>query len=308
MASADDHRRRTTDLPAAATDYFAPELDALDSYLDTVPATIDAAAGDAAVGPIHALPWFYVADLTGWRGSTLARLLAAEAGAPCYELSAGAADALPALWSVVDESGRGPVVLHLELQGEGGRIVRTLREALRRDYTHTPDSWDEPVRGDPANLHVVFIDTNPSKRLSVPLPAATTPTTGAVLSYAPRWSMLPERPDGTTVLPDPPALHDREAELEQFLLAALAERGSDDARQQYVDNAVEILSITHSLIGKRDLLFDVSPRLALKYGALLEELSVGAATERLGRDVLGQVPQSPGSEGVRATLRDLLPE
>ncbi|AUG46901.1 hypothetical protein BVU17_04960 [Haloarcula taiwanensis] len=308
MASADDHRRRTTDLPAAATDYFAPELDALDSYLDTVPATIDAAAGDAAVGPIHALPWFYVADLTGWRGSTLARLLAAEAGAPCYELSAGAADALPALWSVVDESGRGPVVLHLELQGEGGRIVRTLREALRRDYTHTPDSWDEPVRGDPANLHVVFTDTNPSKRLSVPLPAATTPTTGAVLSYAPRWSMLPERPDGTTVLPDPPALHDREAELEQFLLAALAERGSDDARQQYVDNAVEILSITHSLIGKRDLLFDVSPRLALKYGALLEELSVGAATERLGRDVLGQVPQSPGSEGVRATLRDLLPE
>ncbi|RLM44505.1 hypothetical protein DVK00_08545 [Haloarcula sp. Atlit-47R] len=308
MASADDHRRRTTDLPAAATDYFAPELDALDSYLDTVPATIDAAAGDAAVGPIHALPWFYVADLTGWRGSTLARLLAAEAGAPCYELSAGAADALPALWSVVDESGRGPVVLHLELQGEGGRIVRTLREALRRDYTHTPDSWDEPVRGDPANLHVVFTDTNPSKRLSVPLPAATTPTTGAVLSYAPRWSMLPERPDGTTVLPDPPALHDREAELKQFLLAALAERGSDDARQQYVDNAVEILSITHSLIGKRDLLFDVSPRPALKYGALLEELSVGAATERLGRDVLGQVPQSPGSEGVRATLRDLLPE
>jgi len=307
MASLDDHRRRTTDLPPATTEYFAPELETIDSYLETVPTTIDTATGDAAVGPIHGLPWFYIADLTGWRGATLARLLAAEQDAACYELSAGARDAIPALWSIVDESGRGPVVLHLELQGEGGRIPRTLQEALRRGYTHTPDGWDEPVRGDPANLHVVFTDTNPSKRLAVPLPAATTPTTGAVLSYAPRRSMLPERPDGTTMLSDPPALHDREAELEAFLLAAIADYG-DDAREQYVDRAVEILSITHSLIGKRDLLFDVSPRPALKYGASLDDLSVGAATERLGRDVLGQVPQSPGSEDIRATLRDLLPE
>jgi len=307
MASLDDHRRRTTDLPPATTEYFAPELATIDSYLETVPPTIDTAAGDAAVGPIHTLPWFYVADLTGWRGGTLARLLAAEQDAACYELSAGAADALPALWSLIDESGDGPVVLHLELQGESGRIPRTLREALRRGYEHIPDGWDEPVRGEPANLHVVFTDTNPSKRLAAPLPAATTPTTGAVLSYAPRRSMLPEQPDGTTMLPDPPALHDREVELEQFLLAALADYG-DDARKQYVDHAVEILSITHSLIGKRDLLFDVSPRLALKCGNLLDRLSVGAATERLGRDVLGQVPQSPGSEDIRATLQDLLPE
>ena len=308
MASVDDHRRRTTDLPAAATDYFTPELVAIDSYLETVPTTIDTAAGDAAIGPIHALPWFYVADLTGWRGSTLARLLATEQDAPCYELSAGAGDALPALWSLIDESGNGPVVLHLELTGESGRIPRTLREALRRGYAHTPEGWDEPVCGDPANLHVVFTDTTPSKRLETPLPAATTPTTGAVLSYAPRRSMLPERPDGTTMLPAPPALHDREAELEGFLLAALTGYGDDDARERYVDRAVEILSMTHSLIGKRDLLFDVSPRPALKYGALLDGLSVGAATERLGRDVLGQVPQSPGSEDVRATLHDLLPE
>ena len=308
MDSVDDHRRRTTDLPPATTEYFAPELATIDSYLETVPPTVDTAAGDAAVGPIHTLPWFYVADLTGWRGATLARLLAAERDAAYYELSAGAADALPALWSLIDESGDDPVVLHLELQGEGGRIVRTLREALRRGYEHVPDGWDEPVRGDPANLHVVFTDTNPSKRLTAPLPAATTPTTGAVLSYAPRRSMLPERPDGTTMLSDPPALHDREAELEQFLLAALAEHGDGGTREQYVGHAVEILSITHSLIGKRDLLFDVSPRPALKYGTLLDSLSVGAATERLGRDVLGQVPQSPGSEDIRATLRDLLPE
>jgi hypothetical protein len=308
MAPVDDHRRRTTDLPPATTEYFAPELETIESYLETVPATIDPAAGDAAVGPIHGLPWFYVADLTGWRGSTLARLLAAERDAACYELSAGAADALTALWSLIDESGDGPVVLHLELQGEGGRIVRTLREALRRGYEHVPDGWDEPVRGEPSNLQVVFTDTTPSKRLAVPLPAATTPTTGAVLSYAPRRSMLPERPDGTTLLSAPPALHDREAELEGFLLAALDGYGDDDARQQYVDRAVEILSITHSLIGKRDLLFDVSPRVALKYGNLLDGLSVAAATDRLGRDVLGQVPQSPGSEDIRATLRDLLPE
>jgi len=308
MASPDDHRRRTTDLPPATTEYFAPELETIASYLETVQPTIETAAGDAAVGPIHSIPWFYVADLTGWRSGSLARLLAAERGAACYELSAGAADALPALWSLIDESGDGPVVLHLELQGEGGRIPRTLQEALRRGYAHTPDGWDEPVRGEPSNLHVVFTDTNPSKRLATPLPAATTPTTGAVLSYAPRRSMLPERPDGTAMLADPPALHDRETELEQFLLAALADYGDDDARQQYVDRAVEILSITHSLIGKRDLLFDVSPRPALKYGALLDDFSVSAATERLGRDVLGQVPQSPGSEDIRSTLRDLLPE
>lgn len=308
MASVDDHRRCTTDVPPETTDYFAPELDAIDGYLETVPATLDAVSGDAAIGPIHSLPWFYVADLTGWRGGTLARLLAAERDCPCYELSNGAADALAALWSLVDESGDGPVVLHLELQGESGRIPRTLQEALRRGYAHEPEGWDEPVSGEPSNLHVVFTDTNPSKRLAAPLPAATTPTTGAVLSYAPRRSMLPEQPDGTSVLPDTPALHDREAKLEQFLLATLDGCGDDDARQQYVDRAVEILSITHSLVGKRELLFDVSPRVALKYGGLLDRLSVPTATERLGRDVLGQVPQSPGSEDIRATLRDLLPQ
>ncbi len=53
---------------------------------------------------------------------TLARVLAAEQGVACYELSAGAADALPALWSLIDESGDSPVVLHLDLQGDGGRI------------------------------------------------------------------------------------------------------------------------------------------------------------------------------------------
>jgi len=308
MTSVADHRRLSTAPPAATRDYFASELRSIERYLETVPEAVDAAAGDAAFGPIHSLPWLYVADLTGWRGGTLARLLADERDCSCYELSAMAGDALPALWEIVDESGDGPVVLHLELQSEGGPVTRTLREAARRGYAHTPDGWDRPVRGEPANLHVVFTDTSPSKRLSTPLPAATTPLTGAVLSYAPRPGMVPELPDATTVLDDPPSLQARETELEAFLRAVLDGDGNDEARARYVDRAVEILSITHSAIGKHDLLFDVSPRVALKYGGLLDRLSVAEALDRLGRDVLGQVPQSPSSEELRRTLRDLLSE
>ncbi|MBV0900918.1 hypothetical protein [Haloarcula salina] len=306
MTSVADHRRLSTAPPAATSDYFAPELRSIEGYLETVPDAVDAAAGDAAFGPIHSLPWLYVADLTGWRGGTLARLLADERDCPCYELSAMAGDALPALWEIVDESGEGPVVLHFELQSEGGPVSRTLREAARRGYAHSPDGWDRPVRGESANLHVVFTDTAPSKRLSVPLPAATTPLTGAVLSYAPRSGMVPELPDATTVLDDPPALQARESELEAFLRSALGGDGDGERSDEYVDGAVEILSITHSAIGRRDLLFDVSPRVALKYGGLLDRLSVEEALDRLGRDVLAQVPQSPGSEELRRTLRDLL--
>ncbi|WP_424003632.1 hypothetical protein ACOZ4I_04970 [Haloarcula salina] len=308
MTSVADHRRLSTAPPAATRDYFAPELRSIQGYLDGVPDTVEAGTGDAAYGPIHSLPWLYVADLTGWRGGSLARLLADERGCPCYELSAMAGDAVPALWEIVDESGDGPVVLHLELRSEGGPVSRTLREAVRRGYAHSPDGWDRPVRGEPSNLHVVFTDTTPSKRLSAPLPAATTPLTGAVLSYAPRPGMVPELPDATTLLDEPPRLQARESELEGFLRSALDEYGDDEVRAQFVDRAVEILSITHSAIGKHDLLFDVSPRVALKYGSLLDRLSVAEALDRLGRDVLGQVPQSPGSEDLRRTLRDLLSE
>lgn len=307
MASVADYRCLSTAPPAATSDYFAPELRSIENYLETVPDAVGAAAGDAAFGPVHSLPWLYVADLTGWRGGTLARLLADERDCPCYELSAVAGDSLPALWEIVDESGDGPVVLHLELQGEGGPVSQTLREAARRGYAHTPDGRDRPVRGEPANLHVVFTDTTPSKRLSVPLPAATTPLTGAALSYAPRPGMVPELPDATTLLDEPPALQAREGELEAFLRSAL-DAGDDGPRAEFVDRAVELLSITHSAIGRRDLLFDVSPRVALKYGGLLDALSVAEALDRLGRDVLGQVPQSPGSEDLRRTLRDLLSE
>ena len=72
------HNTIETALPPAVTDYFAPELATLRSYLEQGPPPSDSAAGDATLGPVPALPWLYVADLTGWRGFALARLLAAE--------------------------------------------------------------------------------------------------------------------------------------------------------------------------------------------------------------------------------------
>ncbi|WP_276275559.1 hypothetical protein [Haloarcula regularis] len=140
----------------------------------------------------------------------------------------------------------------------------------------------------------------------MPLPDSTTPLAGAVLSYAPRRGMLPELPDGTTYLDDPPAIHDREAKLEALLSEAI-DAGSAAARETFVAGAVETLSITHSLVGKRDLLFDVSPRVALKYGPMLDRTSPSKALERLQADVVQQVPQTPGSENLRTTLRDLFP-
>ncbi|WP_324759905.1 hypothetical protein [Haloarcula montana] len=307
MSQIPHHCRVETALPAATDDYFAAERETLDAYLDLVPGSVDH-AGDAAVGPIDALPWLYVADLTGWRGATLARLLAAQRDCPCYQLSAMARDAVPTLWEVLRASADGPVVVHLELRGDSGQVPGTLREALRRGFRQperqVPDGRD-PVVGEAANTIVVFTDTRPSKRLASPLPAATTPYTGAVLSYAPRRSMLPEQPDGTTYLAEPPAIHEREAKLESFLLATIPDTPDSE---QFVGAAVDALSITHSVIGKRDLLFDVSPRLALKYGRHLETLSLSAALDRFRADILGQVPQSPGSTDLRETLADLLRE
>ncbi|MFC6974673.1 hypothetical protein ACFQL1_08240 [Halomicroarcula sp. GCM10025709] len=219
-----------------------------------------------------------------------------------------ARDAVPTLWEVLRESADGPVVVHLELRGDTGPVPGTLREALRRGFRQperqVPDGRD-PVDGEAANAVVVFTDTQPSKRLASPLPAATTPHTGAVLSYAPRPSMLPEQPDGTTFLADPPAIHEREAKLESFLFATIPDTPDSE---QFVGAAVDALSITHSVIGKRELLFDVSPRLALKYGAQLDALPLSVALDRLRADILGQVPQSPGSTELRETLADLLRE
>lgn len=306
MASIPDRCRLDTDLPPAASEYFGPELDSLRGYLDLVPDRLDPAAGDAAMGPVFAVPWVYVADLTGWRGGVLARLLAADRDCPCYQLSTAARDAVPTLWDIIDESAGGPVVLHVELRGESGPLPPTLWEAVDRGYRR-PGTDDRPaVSGEPANLLVVFTDTSPSKRLDAPLPDSSTPLTGAVLSYAPRRGMLPECPDGTTILAPPPAFHDRDAVLETFLDQALAATDAS-SRDQFVPSAVETLSITHSLIGKRDLLFDVSPRVALKYGRLLDDISPSKALDRLQADVLQQIPQTPGSEDLRTTLQDLFP-
>ena len=306
MSQVPSHCRLEPTLPVAAGDYFATERDTIEAYLELIPGRLD--HGDAAVGPIDPVPWLYVADLTGWRGATLARLLATARDCPCYELSAMARDAVPALWEILRESATGPVVVHIELRGDTGPVPGTLREALRRGFRQpdrqVPDDRD-PVAGEAANTVVVFTDTRPSKRLSSPLPAATTPYTGAVLSYAPRPSMLPEQPDGTTYLADPPAIHEREAKLESFLLETVPDTPDSE---QFVGAAVDALSITHSVIGKRELLFDVSPRLALKYGGRLDSLSLSVALDRLRADILGQVPQSPGSTELRETLADLLRE
>jgi hypothetical protein len=292
--------------PASAVEaYFAPEHETLASYLDAVPEELDPGSVDPTSGPVHALPWVYVADLTGWRGLAVARLLAAERDCPCYRLSPLARDSVETLLRMVDRSGDGPVVVHVELRGDTGPVPGTLREALWRGY-ELPDEDGTQVSGDPANLLVVFTDTSPSKRLQSPLPDATAPVSGAVLSYAPRDSMLPEHPDGTTVLAAPPTLADRTDELEALLSDALEGTNTEAERATFVESAVAALATTHATIGKQDLLFDVSPRTALKYGHRLEDTGVDAALAALRRDLLAQVPQSPGTAELRETLATLL--
>ncbi|WP_277542655.1 hypothetical protein [Haloarcula laminariae] len=305
MQSVPSHCMVETALPSAVAEYFAPERETLAAYLDQVPARLDPTAGDPTVGPVHALPWLYVADLTGWRGFALARLLAAERDCPCYRLSPLARDSVDTLWRVLDRSSEGPVVLHVELRGDTGPVPGTLREALWRGYDQ-PAGADDPASGDPANLHVVFTDTRPSKRLTSPLPDATAPVSGAALSYAPRESMTPEHPHGTTTLASPPRLSERTDRLQALLSAALDGVGTDEARAAFVDSAVEALVITHSTIGKQDLLFDVSPRIALQHGHRLDSLGVEGTLAALRKDLLAQVPQSPTTGELRRTLASLL--
>lgn len=302
MPSVPSHCAVETALPPSFNAYFAPERQTIESYLELVPETLDLAAGDASVGPIHALPWMYVADLTGWRGFALARLLAAARDCPCYRLSALARDSVDSLWPVLARSSDGPVVLHVELRSETGPVPGTLREALRRGFAPSTAEIDE---GEPANLHVVFTDTRPSKRLTSPLPDAVGPVSGAALSYAPRESMPPEHPDGTTSLAAPPDLPDRTDRLETLLRDALDGVAPDD-RDRFVDSAVEALVTTHSAIGRQDLLFDVSPRIALKHGHRLEELGVDASLLALRDDLLAQVPKTPTTGELRGTLSALL--
>jgi len=292
-------------LPSAVATYFAPERETLASYLDVVPDTLDMTTADPTTGPVHALPWAYVADLTGWRGFALARLLAAERDCPCYRLSPLARDSVETLWRVLDRSSEGSVVVHVELRGDTGPVPGTLRAALWRGYERA-DGDGTTVSGDPSNAIVVFTDTSPSKRLISPLPDATAPVGGATLSYAPRDSMLPEQPDGTATLAEPPALAERTDELDALLADALDGVGDPDARDSFVDSAVEALVITHSTIGKQDLLFDVSPRVALRYGHRLDSVGVDAALSALRRDLLAQVPRSPGTAELRETLATLL--
>lgn len=297
-----DHCLVETALPAAVSEYFEPERDALGSYLGLVPDSLRPLPGDASLGPVHAVPWVYVADLTGWRGFTLARVLAAERDCPCYRLSPLARDSVPALWRMLDRTSEERVVVHVELRGDSGPVPATLREALWRGY----DRPDAPATGDPANAVVVFTDTQPSKRLRSPLPDATAPVSGAALSYAPRESMTPEHPDGTTTLDAPPALSARTDRLDALLEAALEGSCPPADRQRFVDSAVEALVITHSTIGKQDLLFDVSPRIALKHGHRIDDLGVEDALAALRADLLAAVPQSPGTVELRGTLESLL--
>ena len=295
-----------TALSPALAEYFAPEAATLDAYLDLVPGSIDPVAGDPSLGPVHAVPWVYVADLTGWRGLALARSLAADRDCPCYRLSPLARDGVDTLWRVLGRSSEGPVVLHVELRGDTGPVPGTLREALWRGYDQPTGADTDAASGDPTNLHVVFTDTRPSKRLTSPLPDATAPVSGATLSYAPRESMTPEHPHGTTMLAAPPALPERTDRLETLLSAALDGVGTDTERATFVDSAVEALVITHSTIGKQDLLFDVSPRIALKHGHRLDALGVDGALSALREDLLAQVPQSPTTGELRRTLASLL--
>lgn len=287
-----------TALPAAFADYFAPERDTLRQYLELVPDRIDP-DGDPSLGPIQALPWVYMADLTGWRGLALARLLAAERDCPCYRLSPLARDSAESLWEILDDS---PAVIHVELRSDAGPVPGMLREAIRRCY----EIPSKDVSGTPAETTVVFTDTHPSKRMLSPLPDATSPYSGATLSYAPRASMTPEQPDGTTSLAAPPRLPDRTEPLETLLGAALDDVGDPDQRAKFVDSAIEALVITHSTIGRQDLLFDVSPRIALKHGHRIPKLGVSGALDALRSDLLAQVPQSPGTTDLRETLATLL--
>ncbi|MDS0282090.1 hypothetical protein [Haloarcula onubensis] len=305
MDSVPGHCTVETVLPPAVAEYFAPERETLEAYLELVPASVDPTAGDPSLGPVHALPWLYVADMTGWRGLTLARLLAAERDCPCYRLSPLARDSVDTLWTVLDRCSDGPAVLHMELRGDTGPVPGTLREALWRGGDRASGS-DDAVSGDPTNLHVVFTDTRPSNRLTSPLPDATAPVSGAALSYAPRESMTPEHPHGTTTLAAPPALSERTDRLDELLSAALDGVGTDSERATFVDSAVEALVITHSTIGKQDLLFDVSPRIALKHGHRIERLGVDGALSALRDDLLAQVPQSPTTGELRRTLAALL--
>jgi len=306
MDSLPDHCLVETSLPAAVSDYFEPERDALGSYLDLVPDTLRPLSGDASVGPVEALPWVYVADLTGWRGFTLARVLAAERDCPCYRLSPLARDSVATLWRILDRSDDGPVVLHMELRGDTGPVPGTLREALWRGYDQPAGDSDTPVTGDPANAIVVFTDTRPSNRLDSPLPDATAPVSGATLSYAPRESMTPEHPEGTTTLAAPPALSERTDRLEALLEDALEGNCEAAERDRFVDSALEALVITHSTIGKQGLLFDVSPRIARRHGHRLAALGVEDALAALRADLLATVPQSPGTVELRQTLESLL--
>ncbi|WP_324665145.1 hypothetical protein [Haloarcula sediminis] len=306
MQPVPSHCTVETALPAAVADYFTPEREALASYLDLVPGSIDPGEADPTLGPVQALPWVYVADMTGWRGLALARLLAADRDCPCYRLSPLARDSVETLWAILDRSGEGPVVLHVELRGDTGPVPGTLREALWRGYDRPAGDAAEAASGDPANLHVVFTDTRPSKRLASPLPDATAPVSGATLSYAPRESMTPEHPHGTTTLSAPPRLSERTERLDTLLSAALDGVGTDGERAAFVDSAVEALVITHSTIGKQDLLFDVSPRTAVQHGHRLDSLGVEGALSALREDLLAQVPQSPTTGELRRTLASLL--
>jgi len=305
MQSVPPHCTVDGPVPTALAEYFAPELETVASYLELVPESVDPAVGDPSLGPVQAVPWFYVADLTGWRGLALARSLAAERDCSCYRLSPLARDSVDTLWHVLDRSSEGPVVLHLELRGDTGPVPGTLREALWHGYDQPAGGDDRAVSGDPTNLCVVFTDTRPSKRLTSPLPDATAPVSGATLSYAPRESMTPEHPHGTTTLATPPALPERTERLETLLSDALDGTDSDE-RAAFVDSAVEALVITHSTIGKQDLLFDVSPRIALKHGHRLDSLGVDGALGALREDLLAQVPQSPTTGELRRTLASLL--
>jgi hypothetical protein len=194
----------------------------------------------------------------------------------------------------------------MELRGDTGPIPGTLREALWRGYDQSAGDADVPVTGDPANAIVVFTDTRPSNRLYSPLPDATAPVSGATLSYAPRESMTPEHPEGTTTLAAPPALSERTERLQALLEDALEGNCPKADREHFVESALEALVITHSTIGKQDLLFDVSPRIALRHGHRVTALGVDDALAALRADLLATVPQSPGTVELRQTLESLL--
>ncbi|PYZ02565.1 hypothetical protein C8039_01410 [Halogeometricum sp. wsp3] len=95
--------------------------------------------------------------------------------------------------------------------------------------------------------HVVFTDGH-LEAAAVPLPPRPRRPPCGPLVCAP-----PEHAPGTARRDDdafgPASAPRPRGRTEQFLPAALAGYGDDDARQQFVDTAVEIQSITHSLTG-----------------------------------------------------------